>query len=96
MIDDLPGELESAVIRLQHADFGEAVAAVMVLDNAGVPVVVYDFAQHVRSRLAALGVADRRDMRAGSDRTDARDHSQLATEVAAAMPCMSLSSGSST
>lgn len=33
IVDDLPGVLESAVIGIPHADFGEAVAAVVVLDT---------------------------------------------------------------
>ncbi|AHD02709.1 malonate--CoA ligase [Leisingera methylohalidivorans] len=35
LIDDLPGVLESAVIGAPHPDFGEAVVAVVVLENEG-------------------------------------------------------------
>ena len=33
LIDDIPGVKESAVIGLRHADFGEAVVAIVVLEG---------------------------------------------------------------
>ncbi|MCU0939531.1 MAG: malonyl-CoA synthase, partial [Burkholderiaceae bacterium] len=47
-IDDMPGVVESAVIGLPHADFGEAVAAVVVARGPDAP----DGAQ-IASRLKA-------------------------------------------
>ena len=50
-IDALPGVVESAVIGVPHADFGEAVVAVVVLDGEGGPDAGAVMA-HLETRLA--------------------------------------------
>lgn len=59
VIDALPGVKESAVFGLRDPDFGEAVAAAVVLEH-GDPVVDADLvASHVRSHLASFKVPKR-------------------------------------
>ncbi|MCB1686956.1 MAG: malonyl-CoA synthase [Halioglobus sp.] len=62
VIDDMPGVMESAVIGVPHADFGEAVVAVIVADNTastqGVPTADAVIA-HCRTQLANFKVPKR-------------------------------------
>ena len=51
ILDDVPGVLESAVIRVPHADFGETVLAVVVL-RSGVTLRESDLAAEVAQKLA--------------------------------------------
>ena len=55
VIDDLPGVVESAVIGVPHADFGEAVTAVIVPDATHQPEAG-DIISAVKSRLANFKV----------------------------------------
>ena len=58
VIDALPGIAESAVIGLPHADFGEAVCAVVVKskDAAGAALVATDIISEMKSKLANFKV----------------------------------------
>lgn len=56
VIDALPGVKESAVIGLRDADFGEVVAAVVVVSPDADCPGSEDIAMHVRSRLASFKV----------------------------------------
>jgi malonyl-CoA/methylmalonyl-CoA synthetase len=58
IIDAIPGVLESAVIGLPHADFGEAVAAVVVREPDAV-LSSDKIANHVRQHAAAFKVPKR-------------------------------------
>jgi malonyl-CoA/methylmalonyl-CoA synthetase len=51
ILDDVPGVLESAVIGVPHADFGETVLAVVVL-RSGVTLRESDLAAEVAQKLA--------------------------------------------
>ena len=55
LIDSLPGVVESAVVGLPHPDFGEAVAAVVVLER-GATVTEIDIVTAARSELAGFKV----------------------------------------
>ncbi len=55
LIDTLPGVQESAVIGLPHADFGEAVAAVVVLEP-GADLTGAEIIDHVKSQAANFKV----------------------------------------
>jgi malonyl-CoA/methylmalonyl-CoA synthetase len=55
LIDSLPGVIESAVVGLPHPDFGEAVAAVVVLER-GATVTEIDIVTAARSELAGFKV----------------------------------------
>lgn len=61
MIDALPGVLESAVIGLPHADFGEAVTAVVVRrqDAAGQALTEAGILQSLRGELASFKLPKR-------------------------------------
>jgi malonyl-CoA/methylmalonyl-CoA synthetase len=59
VIDALPGVRESAVIGVQDADFGEAVAAVIVLETDAKSLSADQVAAHVRAQLAAFKVPKR-------------------------------------
>lgn len=56
VIDKMPGVLESAVIGLPHADFGEAVTAIVVREK-GSKVVADDIVNHLKQNLANFKVA---------------------------------------
>ncbi len=58
LLDDQPGVLESAVIGVPHADFGEAVLAVVVV-HPGQSVSVTDLVTHLKQSLAAYKVPKR-------------------------------------
>ena len=55
LLDGLPGVLESAVIGLPHPDFGEAVAAVVVLER-GVQVTAEQICEAIRGQAANFKV----------------------------------------
>jgi malonyl-CoA/methylmalonyl-CoA synthetase len=63
VVDDLPGIKESAVIGVPHADFGEAVVAVVVLnENANATGAAIDergLIEQVKSQLANFKVPKR-------------------------------------
>ncbi len=55
-IDALPGVAESAVIGLPHADFGEAVTAVVVRRKGGEPVTAEGIIAELKGRIAGFKV----------------------------------------
>ncbi len=55
LIDDMPGVQESAVIGLPHPDFGEAVTAVIVLEQ-GSQITESDVVSYLRDRIANFKV----------------------------------------
>ena len=55
VIDDVDGVKESAVIGLPHADFGEAVVAIVVPESAG-SVDATDIIEHAKTQLANFKV----------------------------------------
>ncbi len=57
VIDDMPGVLESAVIGLPHADFGEAVSAVVVKSAREDPLDDQSIIAYMKSRVAGFKVA---------------------------------------
>jgi malonyl-CoA/methylmalonyl-CoA synthetase len=57
-IDEIPGVIESAVIGVPHPDFGEGVAAVVVV-NPEAGVTEKQIIEHLRGRLAAFKVPKR-------------------------------------
>ncbi len=57
VIDDLPGVLESAVIGLPHADFGEAVSAVVVKSASEDPLDEQAIIAYMKTRVAGFKVA---------------------------------------
>ena len=50
MLDDIPGVVESAVIGVPHADFGEGVVAVLAVSGDAVTLAQVD--RHLAGRLA--------------------------------------------
>jgi malonyl-CoA/methylmalonyl-CoA synthetase len=58
VIDELPGIKESAVIGIPHADFGEAVVAVIIKDGEHSPSATEVIA-HCRTRLANFKIPKR-------------------------------------
>lgn len=59
VIDALPGVKESAVFGVRDSDFGEAVAAAVVLEPGGPDVAAEAVALHVRAQLASFKVPKR-------------------------------------
>jgi len=59
VIDDLDGVLESAVIGLPHADFGEMVTAVVVPQTGGPPLDEQQIIRTLKTRLAGYKVPKR-------------------------------------
>jgi malonyl-CoA/methylmalonyl-CoA synthetase len=59
IIDDIPGVLESAVIGLPHADFGEAVTAIVVKQEANSDVDESSIKDFLKSRIARFKVVKR-------------------------------------
>lgn len=58
VIDEMPGIKESAVIGVPHADFGEAVIAVIIKDGAGAPTAT-EVVEHCRTQLANFKIPKR-------------------------------------
>lgn len=58
-IDQIPGVLESAVIGVPHPDFGEAVTAVVVRDQAGAGLTEEAIIRHLKGQLAGYKVPKR-------------------------------------
>ena len=59
LIDEMAGVAESAVIGLPHPDFGEAVAAVVVMSASGVAPVEGEIIAALKGKLAAFKVPKR-------------------------------------